>query len=80
MSLQLTYADLVVVCWTELVPSILGVEVDLTNYPKLEALRTRVQANEGLAKWLAKRPPSDGKPTVLMAAEMRRKNACRASP
>lgn len=71
---QLTYADLVVVCWTELVPSTVGVPVDLSKYPKLEALKARVQATEGLAQWLETRPADYDKPTVLVAVEMRRKN------
>ena len=56
---QLTYADLYAVSYTEEVKNIMGVTADLTKYPKLAALKARVESNDGLADWLSKRPQND---------------------
>jgi glutathione S-transferase len=57
-TLQLTYADLAVVFLFEGTKENFGVEVplDKAKFPKLAALKAKVEAEPGLADWLKKRP------------------------
>jgi hypothetical protein len=59
-TLQLTYADLAVVFLFEGTKENFGVEIplDQAKFPKLAALKAKVEAEPGLADWLKKRPAS----------------------
>ena len=73
--LQLTYADLVIVFFCDEIENIFGFKADLEKYPKLAAHKIRVEANEGLADWLVKRPPLGDKTVIEMVSGFRRQQA-----
>ncbi len=80
--LQLTYADVAVVSLLDEADNIFGIRVDLTKYAKLRELKGKVEANEGLADWLAKRPEQPDKPylrSILRATNARRAAAAAAA-
>lgn len=69
---ELTYADLTVVFFCDELEHAFGFKANLDKYPKLAALVDRVEANEGLAAWLAERPPLTGASALEMVTAYRR--------
>jgi len=61
---KLTYADLAVVYLFEQPSSMFGIEVNLDNFPKLKALKAKVEKTPGLAEWLKNRPQNIFPPGV----------------
>ena len=56
--LQLTWADLAFVSGCGLI-TFLGLISQLDNYPKLKALKTKVESLPKIAEWIAKRPVTE---------------------
>jgi len=67
---SLTYADTCVVCYIDELDNIFRIKVVFDKYPKLAALKDRVESNEGLADWLAKRPRYEKSLMEIFAAAM----------
>ena len=58
VELQLTWADLAFVSGCGLI-AFLGLISQLDNYPKLKAMKTKVEKLPKIAEWIAKRPVTD---------------------
>ena len=54
--LQITWADLHFQHWMDFPSFQLKVDFDLSKYPKLDALKKRVEKHPKVAAWISKRP------------------------
>ena len=54
--LQITIADLHCQHWLDFPTDFFKIPLNLSKYPKLEALKKRVESHPKIAEWIAKRP------------------------